>query len=433
MSAVQGSYTYEMDASYAADFSRDREPMKKRSRHPEYRRKGSAPTRVNGMHCRRNKRWTWGSGRGARMTNLRAFAGCLAVAMTMLASSAFAQVTFDWRNIGNAGNTAYTGNPGFPGGVGGVGYDYRMSRTETTRGQYAAFLNAVASNTSAPSYVTSLWSGSGAFGITRTLTGGTYAYAPAAGTGQLPVTNVSWNMAARFVNWLNNGQQTITSGASSWDTALNTGAYTLSTGVSNGVSTVTARNAGYTTPGLTDKFFLPSANEWVKAAFYNPTGGTYNVWQTGVSGSTPTPAATSIASSSTNAAVYNTGITVPNYAAIAVGSIPNTQSPYGLYDMLGNVTEMTDTAGAGNAWYGVSGNYSIPTASIAGWNINNNRYLTAISSANGFRVAGVAAVPEPETITLAAFGVVGLCGANWLKRRRKSGGLTAPESLELAA
>ena len=66
MSAAVDTYRDEMEATYAVDFSRDREPTKARSRFPEYRRRGGAPTRVSGMHCRRNKRWTWGSGRGAR-------------------------------------------------------------------------------------------------------------------------------------------------------------------------------------------------------------------------------------------------------------------------------------------------------------------------------------------------------------------------------
>ncbi|NCX98497.1 MAG: hypothetical protein EBX35_07960, partial [Planctomycetia bacterium] len=75
------TYRDEMEATYAVDFSRDREPVKARSRFPEYRRRGGAPTRVGGMHCRRNKRWTWGSGRGARMLNTRAFAGAVAFAI----------------------------------------------------------------------------------------------------------------------------------------------------------------------------------------------------------------------------------------------------------------------------------------------------------------------------------------------------------------
>jgi len=81
MSAAVEIYRDDLDASYAVDFGRDREPTQKRSRFPEYRRQGNPPSRVNGMHCRRQKRWTWGSGRGARMLNARAFAGSLAFAV----------------------------------------------------------------------------------------------------------------------------------------------------------------------------------------------------------------------------------------------------------------------------------------------------------------------------------------------------------------
>jgi hypothetical protein len=134
---------------------------------------------------------------------------------------------------------------------------------------------------------------------------------------------------------------------------------------------------------------------------------------------------------------YRTNNTIVSQA-LPVGSFPNTKSPYGLYDMLGNVTEMTDT-GNGTGWYSVSGNYNITAANIPGWSITNQGrigsvvYLTQQSITNGFRVAGVAAVPEPETITLAAFGIVGLCGANWLKRRRKPVALPAPGDEALAA
>ena len=125
MSAVVESHRNDLDVSYAVDFSRDREPVKQRSRFPEYRRTGSAPARVNGMHCRRSKRWTWGSGRGARMQNARAFAGCLAVALASVSASVLG-VTIDYAPVNNAGNPA---NPAT-----GLGADRRsLTRSPSTR------------------------------------------------------------------------------------------------------------------------------------------------------------------------------------------------------------------------------------------------------------------------------------------------------------
>src|SRR4029453_19079621 len=73
----------------------------------------------------------------------------------------------------------------------------------------------------------------------------------------MPVNHVSFYNALRFANWLQNGQ-------GSGDTE--TGAYTLLGGTatpSNG--TTVTRNAGAT-------IFLPSEDEWYKAAYHNAAG-----------------------------------------------------------------------------------------------------------------------------------------------------------------
>jgi len=137
MSAAVETYRDDLEATYAVDFNRDREPIKSRARFPEYRRRGSAPTRVGGMHCRRNRRWTWGSGRGARMVSLRAVAGAFAFAVASVASSVLG-VTMDMKTIGNPGNAPYILS-----GLGAVNYVFQMSTYETTNAQYVAFLNSV--------------------------------------------------------------------------------------------------------------------------------------------------------------------------------------------------------------------------------------------------------------------------------------------------
>jgi len=392
MSAGMGIYRDELDVSYAVDFGRDREPTQKRSRHPEYRRKGSAPARVNGLHCRRNKRWTWGSGRGARMQNMRAFAGCLAFAVASLAVNAFG-VTIDYRTIANPGNSANTN------GWGAVTDVFKMAATETTNAQYAAFLNSVDAAGNNPNSIYSASMGSSSNGGI-TFNGGAASgakYSPKAGFESRPVTFVTWFSAARFANWLNNGA----TGTSSTET----GAYTLNNATSG---PIVARNAGA-------QVFLPSRDEWYKAGFYN--GTTYTTWATN-SGTTPTATVTN--ESLANAANYG-GSATPTVGPLAVGSYTNTTSAYGLYDMIGNVTEMTDTINTGNTsqYQQFSGNWTISSANITQWNATASARFalgTNNGGALGFRVA---AVPEPGTIALAGVGIAGLAGLDWMKRRKK--------------
>ena len=158
MSAAVDTYRDEMDVSYAVDFGRDREPSAKRSRHPQYRRTGSAPARVSGMHCRRNKRWTWGSGRGARVLNLRAFASCVAFAVASLSTVVFG-VTVDYAFVGSPGNPANSST-----GWGAVSDVFKISKYETTNTQYVEFLNKVDSAGTNPNGVYNSLMGSDALG-----------------------------------------------------------------------------------------------------------------------------------------------------------------------------------------------------------------------------------------------------------------------------
>jgi sulfatase modifying factor 1 len=402
MSAGMGIYRDEMEVSYAVDFGRDREPTQKRSRHPEYRRKGSAPARVNGMHCRRNKRWTWGSGRGARIQTMRAFAGCLAFAVASLAASAFG-ITIDYRFITNPGNAANTN------GWGAVSEVFKMAATETTNTQYVEFLNTVdptGANTNAIYNSQMQIQTNG--GITFNAGGSNGSkYAVKSGTapsgssyGSMPVTYVNWFSAARFANWLNNGATSASS--------TETGAYSLNNATGG---TIVARNPGATV-------YLPSRDEWYKAGFYD--GSAYKTWATN-SNSTPTNTVTNL--SLANAANYGSSET-PTVGPLSVGSYTNTTSAYGLYDMIGNVTEMTDTINGSNAnqYQQFSGNWQISTTNIGNWSATGSARwgASAVGStggaALGFRVA---AVPEPGTIALAGMGIAGLAGLDWMKRRKK--------------
>jgi formylglycine-generating enzyme required for sulfatase activity len=122
-----------------------------------------------------------------------------------------------------------------------------------TNAQYAEFLNAKASTDSHGLYNSSMSS----YGITRNGSSGSYTYAVTSGMENRPVVYVSWFDAARFSNWLSNGQ-------GNSDTEI--GSYNL-----NGAS------SGLILPIADAKIRLPSEDEWYKAYGTFDQGG--NVWE----------------------------------------------------------------------------------------------------------------------------------------------------------
>ena len=404
MSAAVENYRDEMSVSYAVDFNRDREPTQKRSRFPDYRRKGSAPARVSGMHCRRNKKWTWGSGRGARTLNARAFASSMAFALVSLAATAFG-VTIDYTPVNNAGNAANVST-----GWGAVSNVFKIAKYETSNEQYKDFLNKVDASGTNPNGVYNAQMGSDSLGgITFNAGGSSGAkYTVKTGTSpggvaytNMPVLFTTWFSAARFTNWLQNGQQTNSS-------SMETGAYTLNNQTSGNIP---ARNAGATD-------FLPSRDEWYKAGFYDGNTVAYKTWPTD-SNAQPTNTVSNL----TLANVANYGSTAtPTLSPISVGSYINTTSPYGAFDMFGNATEYTDTAGTG-ADLGrpqvFSGSWATTVASAGSWNSTAAGIFRSSTTATGQVGFRVAAVPEPATIALASVGIASLAGLDWMKRRKK--------------
>jgi len=376
--------------SYAVDCNRDR-VLSSKNRIPDYRRKadfrgkGTPPAAVSGIHRRRSKKWTWGSGRGARILNARAFASIVAFAAATLSASAFG-VSINYQQIGNAGNAANSAT-----GLGAVSAAFQMQTTEVTNKDYVEFLNSQGkSNTNG---IYSGFMGGTNGGITQSGSSGSFVYAAKSGFDTKPVNFVSWFSAARFTNWLNNGQLSTAS--------TETGAYTLGNRVSGNL---VARNAGANN-------FLPSANEWTKAAYYN--GTSYALYPTN---SNTLPTASGSASSLANRANYGGSSTT--VGVLAVGSFPNTTSFYGLSDALGNVSEWTDTISSGSAirmgFAYVNNSSQISTSSTA----PSLAFGTIASSQGGFRTAAPA-VPEPGTIALAGIGIASLVGMEAVKRNRR--------------
>ena len=138
-------------------------------------------------------------------------------------------------------------------GYGSVADVFRVRYEVTTNAQYAEFLNAVAATDTYGLYNTSMGSGYG--GITRSGSSGSYTYSAIADWENMPVNYVSFWDALRFANWLHNGQPT---GAQD-DSTTEDGAYTLTPGHREQSR---QRNAGA-------RVFLPSEDEWYKAAYYD--------------------------------------------------------------------------------------------------------------------------------------------------------------------
>ena len=254
-----------------------------------------------------------------------------AIAVALFFPLSATAITIDTVPIGNAGNAADSPGNGL---FGRVTTDYRIATTEVTNSQYVTFLNAVAASDPNSLYDTHMGSASRG-GIVRSGSIGSFTYSvkpDVAGVGpgntnytygDKPVVFVSWFDAARFANWVNNGA---TPSAST-----ETGAYTISSGV--GVS----RSNGAT-------WFLPTENEWYKAAYYDGTAGLYYGYPTR---SSTAPDNHIPLNDSGNSANYFAGSFTQDdsYPFTTVGGYAMSKSPYGTSDQGGNVWEWTETTG----------------------------------------------------------------------------------------
>ena len=310
-----------------------------------------------------------------------------------------APITIDWVTVGDPGNTADTST------YGSVADPFRIMKFEFTNQQYTTFLNSVAATDPYSLYNTNMASNARG-GITQSGSSGSFTYSVKSNMGDKPVNFVSWFDAARVANWLSNGA----TGTSSTET----GAYTL--------SGATGGNAPAVNPGAT--FYIPTEDQWYKAAYYKGSGTNAGYWQyaTQVTGTVPT----AVTSGSTG---IGTAAGAGNFANYASGAVWNGQtgnvttvgtnggpSTYGAFDMAGNVSEWNDLTGVGGSSGGVrGGNYSVGTAGVA--SSQRGTFTPSFDSVSaGFRLA---AVPEPASLGLAATGGLAALGWTMLRRRKR--------------
>lgn len=294
--------------------------------------------------------------------------------LAALALPSPATVTIDYVTVGNTGNAADPLT-----GYGSVSYEYNIGKYEVTNAQYTEFLNAKGASNDYGIYNTTMAS----CGIVQNGSSGSFSYGVVTGFENRPVAMVSWYDAARFANWLHNGQ-------GSGD--METGVYTLS------------GNTGIITKSVGATVWIPSADEWYKSAYYNGENSIYSRYPNGQNTITSADA--------------NTNMSIGE--AIDVGSYAGDGSYYGTFDQGGNVQEWNDRVYAGNS-RGLAGGTWADNIFADDLNATAFPYKTVLPNyegnptypSNGFRLA--AAIPEPSTSLIAALGLFPL-----LSRRRKA-------------
>ncbi len=343
------------------------------------------------------------------------------VAASSCTQDVFAGVVVETITVGNVGNAGqwsgisygveindFDSGAGANRLCGAVDYTYEMGKYEVTAGQYTEFLNAVAATDSYGLFNTtmaSLAQYQEGCNIQRSGSSGNYSYSVDSNWADYPVNYISWSDAARFANWMHNGQPT---GQQDLNTTED-GSYLLNGATSHDDLKDVTRKSGAT-------WVLPSEDEWYKAAYHKNDGDTGNYFGFPTS-SDELPG--NEVDGGVNSATYfdyvGNDYTVSGAPwRTEVGAHINTQSPYGAFDMAGNVAEWTDTIQQ-------SGQYTGRNVRGGQWEFHDYEGPLEMHSAyrfigdsgdysgttnfygkeRGFRLAFV---PEPTTFVLLSLG-----------------------------
>jgi sulfatase modifying factor 1 len=284
-------------------------------------------------------------------------------------------------------------------GYGAVSYVYRIGKYDVTAAQYAVFLNAVAATDTYGLYNKNMVNAnvpSVAAGIIQSGSPGSYSYSIVAGHENFPINYLPWGAAARFVNWLQNGQPMGAEGPGTTET----GAYSLNGATSSAALMAVVRNSNA-------KFFIPSEDEWYKAAYYKGGGTSAGYWVYPTQSNT-VPSNVLSASGTNNANFGHSSLS-------PVGLFVSSPGPYGAFDQGGDVFQWNE-AKIGTEFRGYRGGaFNLGSTSIASSSRDDEGVLTYDGGA-GLRVASNASVPEPSAFVM-VIAAVALPSARRLHRK----------------
>ena len=282
----------------------------------------------------------------------------------------------DFVTIGNPGNAADT--TGKPNPAGKVDYTYRMGTYEISEDMIDK-VNAQSSLT-----------------ITHDNRG-----------DNKPATSISWYEAATFVNWLN-----VDAGGTP---AYKFSGSTFEVWVAGDTADYDAANIYRSTRA---KYFLPSVDEWYKAAYHDASAGIAGTYFNYPTGSDDIPDGIDFVGDTTFDAVFQDPASNPAPNDITdVGLL----SPYGTAGQGGNVYEweetdsdLTNGPSPGSSARGIrGGNWFNADSSVLLSSSRNSVDPSNEYTVIGFRVASI--IPEPSTLLLGLLAAMGLL----LRRTRR--------------
>lgn len=300
----------------------------------------------------------------AVLTSVGLLLGCLCFPATGRADN-FGAFEIEFVSVGNPGNPDDSGSTGFYHSQrGGVDHYFRIGKFEISRAMITALPD---------------------LGITLA----DMSALNSGDTPNSPATGISWNEAARFVNWLNLAtgnplayKFAIQPGEAGYDSNSDIELWESGDDGYDPDNPYRNKNAFY---------FLPSENEWYKAAFYSGSGNLYYDFPTG---SDDPPDDVDFEGDDVYESWFSVISSPLGPVEIDHVTVHMKPSPYGTYHQCGNVTEVTESdysppnsnpsenrATRNSFWAGSIQHYSSQWRATAA--------TTAGFESRGFRVASI--------------------------------------------